>query len=218
MSCLATGAGGLDDGGIRLWGADRDDRIIASLGGERLVCPTALMFRDPSTLVVCQGSSRNGPDRWKHDLMGREATGSVWQMSVADGSARMLAGRLGFPYGATMSEGEIVVSESWRHRLIRLSDGGAAPVLADLPGYPARLSASRHGGYWLCVPAPRSQLIDFVLGETAYRERMMRELDQEHWIAPTLARREVSWSRCRAARSGRTASRSHGRPRARTSC
>src|SRR5271166_1612037 len=42
-------------------------------------------------------------------------------------------------------------------------------------------------GYWLCVFAPRSQLIELVLIERAFRERMLRELAPECWVAPSLA-------------------------------
>jgi hypothetical protein len=180
-------AAGLDDGSIHVWGPNRPSATFTELDGERLVCPTALTFGDADTLIVCQGSSRNSPSRWQRDLMGREAAGSVWQVSMADGTARKLADRLGFPYGAVACDGGIVVAESWRHRLLQLGGDGATPVLADLPGYPARIVASAHGGYWLCVFAPRSQLIEFTLREPAYRDRMMRELAPEHWIAPTLS-------------------------------
>lgn len=191
VSCLCAGDGllvaGLEDGSIHFCGPDRETLTITALGGERLVCPTALTLRDASSLIVCTGSSRHRPDQWKHDLMERQATGSVWEVSVTDGSARMLAGRLGFPYGVAVAAGEIVVSESWRHRLLRISGSTPVPVLADLPGYPARISPSAQGGHWLSVFAPRSQLIEFVLRETAYRERMMRELHPDHWISPTLS-------------------------------
>ena len=60
------------------------------------------------------------------------------------------------------------------------------PLLVDLPGYPGRIVRSAAGGYWLTVFAPRSQLIEFVLRERTYRERMMREIDEEFWVAPSL--------------------------------
>jgi len=191
VTCVASSdevlAVGLEDGSIRLCRAGHDLPALVTLGGQRLVCPTALAFRDPTTLIVCQGSARNSPNHWKHDLMQRESSGSVWQVSITDGTSRRLAGGLAFPYGAALGNGDVVICESWRHRLLRLSDGSATPVLSDLPGYPARLVAAGDGGFWLSVFAPRSQLIEFVLGETAYRERMMRELAPEHWVAPSLS-------------------------------
>ncbi len=119
--------------------------------------------------------------------MERQCAGSVWQVSVSDGSARKLADRLGFPFGISALEADIVICESWRHRLLRLSETGSKTLLADLPGYPARIAAAIGGGYWLCVFAPRSQLIELVLIERAFRERMLRELAPECWVAPSLA-------------------------------
>ena len=42
------------------------------------------------------------------------------------------------------------------------------------------------GGYWLTAFTLRTQLVEFVLRETAYRERMMKEIDPRYWIAPAL--------------------------------
>lgn len=191
ITCLAATDGllaaGLDDGRLHFCRPDLATSVVTTLDGERPACPTAMAFRDASSLIVCHGSSRNSPGEWQRDLMQRQSAGSVWEVSVADGSARVLAGGLAFPNGAILSEGEVIVSESWRHRLVRLTGAGAVPILADLPGYPARIAPSAQGDYWLCVFAPRSQLIEFVLRETGYRERMMRELDPDHWIAPTLS-------------------------------
>jgi hypothetical protein len=56
---------------------------------------------------------------------------------------------------------------------------------ADLPAYPGRIAPATDG-YWLVLFAPRSQLIEFILREPAYRRRMMEEVAQPFWIAPKL--------------------------------
>ena len=83
----------------------------------------------------------------------------------------------------------LIVSESWRHRLLRLPAGGGTPVpvLSKLPGYPARLAPAADGGAWLALFAPRNRLIEFVLQEDAYRAAMMREVPRDYWIAPALS-------------------------------
>ena len=53
-------------------------------------------------------------------------------------------------------------------------------------GYPSRLIRGDNNDLWLCIFAPRTQLIEFVLKERAYRERMLAEIDPEYWIAPSL--------------------------------
>ena len=82
----------------------------------------------------------------------------------------------------------MAVSESWRHRVVVLRRAGGAPepVLADLPGYPARLVAAAAGGYWLAVFAPRNQLIEFVQREPEFLARMMADVDSDYWAAPSL--------------------------------
>jgi hypothetical protein len=192
VTCLAANgsglfAAGLADSSLVLWGQGRDDTNIVTLGGQPQAHATALTFENPATLLICVGSARHSAERWKHDLMQRGASGSVWTYSTADGSSRQLAGGLAFPNGLAVAEEGLVISESWRHRLSRLSGSAPAPILSDLPGYPSRLCKSANGGYWLCVFAPRSQLIEFVLREKDYRERMMRELNSDHWVCPTLA-------------------------------
>ncbi|MEW9837243.1 hypothetical protein [Mesorhizobium marinum] len=101
---------------------------------------------------------------------------------------RQVAGGLAFPYGLLPSEGGIVVSESWRHRLARIdAAGNVSTVIGHLPGYPARLSPTADGGAWLAVFAPRNRLIEFVLQETRYRQEMIDTVPSQFWIAPSLS-------------------------------
>src|SRR5262249_18403803 len=103
---------------------------------------------------------------------------------------RLLASGLAFPYGAvTAADGRVVVSESWKSRLVEVSLTGSGigrSVLGSLPGHPSRLVAPP-GGYWLTVFAPRSQLMEFVRRERRYRDAMMAEIPPHLWVAPTLS-------------------------------
>jgi hypothetical protein len=120
-----------------------------------------------------------------------KATGSVWRVDLASGNAQCLADRLAYPNGILLRDnGRLLVAESWRHRLVELSATAASPVkevLIDLPGYPSRLAPAPDGGVWLCVFAPRSQLIEFVLREKTYRTRMLAEVEPPYWVAPMLS-------------------------------
>jgi len=181
---------GLDDGRIIFEGGQTRRSPITRLGSTPLKCPTALAFVNPGTLVVCAGSQLYAPGEWQHSVMARDATGSVWTFDVASGNAEQLLGGLAYPYGilADGTDGAVVVSEAWRHRLVHLAGNSKpAPVLENLPGYPARLTRASDGGAWLSVVAPRSQLIEFVLRESAFRLRMMAEIDDPNmWVAPSL--------------------------------
>jgi hypothetical protein len=85
------------------------------------------------------------------------------------------------------SDGSAIISESWRHRLIVVApDGTSKIVLSHLPVYPSRISPAQGGGWWLTAFIARTQLVEFVLREPAYRKRMMAEIDPEYWIVPRL--------------------------------
>lgn len=181
---------GLADGTIVLRGGSRGGRSLALPPELGRFGPTALLFDGTDTLLACTGSARNPPGEWKRDLMGREAAGAVLRIDL-NGSAppQVLASGLAYPNGLALDQAGLVVAESWRHRLVRLDAGGKrSTVLDDLPGYPARLAPAADGrGAWLAVFAPRSQLIEFILREPSYRNRMMREVDPRYWMSPALS-------------------------------
>jgi hypothetical protein len=176
-------AAGLESGGIHLLSGK-----IAELDGFN--CPVALAFGSDGALYVCNGSDAAPPSGWKADLMSKRAQGSVWRIDPRSGERQCLAKGLAFPYGLAVDEskGRLLVSESWRHRIVAvpLSGGAVEPLLTKLPGYPARLAA-RPGGYIMSLFAPRNRLIEFVLSEDDYRADMMREIDDRFWIAPSLS-------------------------------
>lgn len=182
---------GLDDGRILFKGGALDGRELKSVGPDRLVCPTALAMPHPGSILVTQGSAPHRPSDWVVDLMGKGASGSVWRIDLETGTETCLARGLAWPNGILVEpDHRLVISESWRHRLLRLSADGrgqAGPVLSKLPGYPARLAPSPGGGAWLALFAPRNRLIEFVLDENDYRTDMMRDIDREFWIAPSLS-------------------------------
>ncbi|HBK05181.1 MAG TPA: strictosidine synthase [Acetobacteraceae bacterium] len=178
-----------DAGGIVLFDEGGRNRTVGSGSGKALSCVTAMGFADDRTLLVCVGSTENAIGDWQRDLLSGGRSGSVWRFDLASGEATQLAGGLGFPNGILAEpDGQIVICESWGKRLVRIGASGRAngPVLEDLPGYPARLSRSARGGYWLSVFAPRSQLIEFIMREPAYRNAMMAEVDPAYWVAPAL--------------------------------
>jgi hypothetical protein len=178
---------GLIDGTLAFVGGQNDGKSIASSADMR--CITALAPARDGSLLVANGSASNGPLAYKRDLMEKNASGSVWRIEP-DGVARtQLAGKLAYPYGLLEEADSIVVSESWRCALTRISthaDGRSELVLESLPAYPSRLSRGADNAIWLALFAPRSQLVEFVLSESRYRRRMLSEVDPDYWIAPCL--------------------------------
>lgn len=192
ICCLAQDDGGalaigLDRGAIEISGGRHDGLRINATDGAH--APTACLFTAPDTLIVANGSRDHLPSRWKDDLMSLGHSGSVVRVDLRTGATTVLADGLAYPLGLGQGAGgRIFVSESWRHRVVALNpDGGITEVVLDeLPGYPARMSPARDGGWWLTIFAPRTQICEFVLTETRYRQRMMAEIDPEFWIAPDL--------------------------------
>ncbi|TPM38196.1 hypothetical protein [Mesorhizobium sp. B2-3-4] len=150
-------------------------------------CITALAYADDGTLWLANGSDRHAPSEWAADLMKKGASGSLWAR-MQGGDFRKVAGDIAFPYGLHPVGGDVLVSESWRHQLVRFNTAGhRTTVLAHLPGYPARLSPAGDGGAWLTLFAPRNRLIEFVLQETHYRQDMIEQVPPAFWIAPALS-------------------------------
>jgi len=152
-------------------------------------CITALDFAANGQLWLANGSSRHQPTDWARDLMEKNASGSVWVRDADRQTWRQRAGSLAWPYGILADESGATVSESWRHRLIRIGreDSSPQPILRHLPGYPARLSRAGGDGVWLAVFAPRNRLIQLVLQESHFRYDMMATVPRDFWIAPALS-------------------------------
>ena len=181
----ATPAGGLaialDDGSFI-----EDGRSCSLPPVARAV--TALAYAGDGALWLASGSATNRASQWSRDLLERGASGSLWYRSADGKDLRKIKDGLAFPQGLLADGTEVIVSESWRHRLLRIAPDGKAEVVLDkLPGYPARLAPAQDGGSWLALFAPRNRLIEFVLRERDYRQEMLETVHPDYWIAPALA-------------------------------
>jgi hypothetical protein len=200
IEALATASDGglavaLASGELRCIGGQFDGLVLADWSKRSLSCVTALAFGSDDDLIVCVGSMTNSADLWQKDLLESSSSGSVWRLSLRSHEAIQLCDELAFPYGVLVEPGgaTIVVSESWRHRLVRLNAHELSRpeiVLDDLPGYPARLCNDPNGGAWLAIFAPRNQLVEFVIREPEYRDDMIRTVPPDYWIAPSLRSRK----------------------------
>lgn len=159
------------------------DRFDGRPGG----CINALTS-DNSRLIATNGSDHRSCGEWRHDLMEMGRSGRVFALDMEDGSTSQLTTGLGYAFGASVMNEAVVVSESWNHRLVSIDRSGQRRVILDqLPAYPSRLSRASDGGYWLSMFCARTQLVEFVLREHAYRHRMMEAIDPDLWISPQLA-------------------------------
>jgi len=178
--------------GIAFLGGASEGRMLAIEGPHGLRCPTAIVAGPQGDLYVCDGSRDNTPDRWAFDLMEKRRSGRVLRIDGATGQVEVIADQLAYPNGICFSlDGQaLIVTEAWTHGVSKLplranGRGGAQPMMQNLPGYPARIVT--HGsGYCLTMFALRTQLVDFVLTEDAYRRKMIDRIDPAFWIAPAL--------------------------------
>jgi hypothetical protein len=190
VTCLCpVGDGGiavaLATGDIVIDGGRLDGRRYCAAADAR--CITAIAVSDDA-LFVANGSATNGVGDWQLDLLQRNASGSIWRIDCASGGSTQVAGGLGYPAGLAADDAGLVYAEAWKHRLVRMSasEPGKPKILyTDIPGYPGRLASSKDG-HWLAVFAPRSQIVEFVLREPAYKSRMVAEVPRPFWIAPKL--------------------------------
>ncbi|MFO0992781.1 MAG: hypothetical protein U1E67_12720 [Hyphomicrobiales bacterium] len=185
LSLASIGEGGLAialaTGEIAVKGGHFEGRLYKH---QSLACITALAGTG-AQLYLANGSAKNGPADWQRDLLERNASGSVWRLDLESGTFTRLAEGLAWPAGLALDPEGPVFSEAWKHQLVRIDSTGLKVLYADLPAYPCRIAPATDG-YWLALFAPRSQLVEFVLREPAYRKRMMAEVPQAFWVAPKL--------------------------------
>jgi hypothetical protein len=189
LCCLPMGgiAVALDGREVQVFATPSATTPSATFSDPSMNAINALAPGPGETLIATDGSGARPYRQWVHDLMERGRSGRVLVLDIASGNVRTIASSLQYAFGACAAGNNVLVSESWRHRLVTVAPNGSQrAVLDNLPVYPSRLSPSATGGFWLTAFAARTQLVEFVLRENAYRRRMMAEIDPEYWIAPKL--------------------------------
>lgn len=182
---LAIALGGRE---IRVFQSATGTDIGVSYTGGDMNAVNALAAGPAGTLLATDGSAAETPARWAHDLMNRGRSGRLLSIDLATRQIRVAAAGLHYAFGVAASGDGAIVSESWRHRLVKVgAKGELRSPLDNLPVYPSRLMPAAGGGFWMTAFTGRTQLIEFVLRETAFRRRMMQEIDPEFWIVPRLS-------------------------------
>lgn len=154
----------------------------------QLSCITALAFEDETALWIAIGSTVNAIGSWSKDFLEMRKAGRLLRYEIANGALKPVAEKLAYPNGLLWTPNGVILSEAWSKRILRYdASDKATQLIEDLPGYPAGISRSASGGFWLAIFAPRSPLIELVLREPAYRHAMMDEVDPQYWIAPALS-------------------------------
>ena len=177
----------IDGTQVRLVGGARDGQSWSSVAGKPLFAANAICAAADGKLLVTDGSQAQPYDRWCHDLMSLGRSGRILELDPARGGTREIASGLAYAFGTVAVGSDVWVCESWAHRVCAYGAGKrGVPVVSRLPCYPSRLAPAADGGYWLTAFTCRTQLVEFVLRQKAYRSRMMKEIDPRYWIAPAL--------------------------------
>ncbi|MCA0043404.1 SMP-30/gluconolactonase/LRE family protein [Celeribacter litoreus] len=191
-----TALAALSDGRVIVARSGAAPYILGEVGQAPLFPDTKGMTGDITALTVLPdgrvaatiGAEGLAEADWPRDFLKRGSTGSVW-VGLPGQAAQRVAKDLAYPNGVVADDdGALVVSLAWRCALVRVRTGKAPEtLLSNLPGYPARITRSASGGYWLSLFAPRNQFIEFVLREPAYVRRMIAEVDPRYWVTPRLS-------------------------------
>lgn len=181
---LAVARGGRD---ICIFPADGDVGQDVVIAGADMTAVNALASAPSGALLATDGSTAHPASRWAHDLMSRGRSGRLLSIDPAARQIQVVASGLHYAFGVAAASDGPLVSESWHHRLVVIGAKGVLrSPLDNLPVYPSRLCPAADGGFWLTAFTGRTQLVEFVLRENAYRRRMMAEIDPEFWVAPRL--------------------------------
>ena len=173
-------------GRVLFEGGAEHGRQLTSVAGRALSGVNALHSGPDGKLLISEGSMRRPYSQWSHDLLEHGQTGRVLEFDPAHGATRVLVSGLAYCFGVCASATNILATESWAHRIVKLGANRSTTVLDALPGYPARMVRAADGGYWLCLFAGRTQLLEFILREDDFREEMMRTVEPKYWFAPSL--------------------------------
>ncbi|MDE2286204.1 MAG: hypothetical protein KGK33_16450 [Hyphomicrobiales bacterium] len=190
LACLPGGAVAvaLDGREVRIYANPAAAKPRVTFEGASMRSVNALASARSDALYATDGSATHDVAEWAFDLMERGRSGRALRLDLNTGKISVLAQGLHYAFGACAMGDTALISESWRHRLISVAPNGASKaVLTNLPVYPSRLSPASGGGWWLTAFIARTQLVEFVLRESAYRKRMMAEIDPEYWIVPRLS-------------------------------
>ena len=171
-----------------------DGRRLEQVNGKPLHCATAILEGADNVLYIAQGSAKHAEADWVRDLMEKNASGRIIRWDLDTDRSETIIDGLAYPYGLALDHDRraLLFTESWAHTLSKLpldvdpGRGLREVLIPNMPGYPARIATAPDGGYWMCLFAMRTEMLEFVLEEDDYRNEMMATIDPAYWVRPTL--------------------------------
>lgn len=187
VACVSgCGVAIVKDGNVVQW--------VESANGVPIKCPLSTVMGPDGLIYILDGSVNHKPEEWFFDLMEKRHSGRLISYNPKTEEKKEILTGLSYPHGLKISnDGKwLIISESWSHSLScyplnEICDANEKIILPNLPGYPGRLSWSSDGGYWMCIYAMRTHLVEFVLNEKKFRKEMMKSVDPAYWVRPALS-------------------------------
>ncbi len=174
-------------------GSGQSKLLVGEILGKRLSCATGLAAAPDGAVYVTEGSIRHGSDDWVWSLMEGDRSGRLIRYDLSAARTQVLRDGLPFPTGICLSAdgASLLFTQAWDYTVNRYHiegprKGQFETVHKNLVGYPGGISTAPDGGYWLSVFALRTQLVEFLLTQHAFRKEMMRTMDSLYWIRPAL--------------------------------
>jgi sugar lactone lactonase YvrE len=135
---------------VRLYARPVDDKPKLTFSTGEMRSINALSACDNGDILATDGSAAQDAEQWVRDLLERGRTGRVLRLDAKSGEIRVLASGFRYAFGVCADGADVLASESWRSRVVRISAAGAVRAAVDnLPVYPSRLSPAGAGGFWV---------------------------------------------------------------------
>jgi ribose transport system permease protein len=117
--------------------------------------------------------------------------GRLLSVRPGSGAPVVIAKNLMFPMGVCVERGgeSLLFSEAWRCRIGRYwlqgpRKGQIDPVCEGLPGFPASITPSSDGNFWVAMVGMRTPLHDLSMRAPGFRRRMVQRVASDEWLSP----------------------------------
>ncbi len=186
----------IDGVGVRVIQGPMTGAAFLEANGATLLAPRAALVTGSDKLLVADGSRGIHGSDWVLDFMAKGRSGRVVAFDLATGKGREICTGLGYPSSLMLSQdgGTVFFPEAWRAQIssLPLAPGEGQQdkqtVVRNLPAYPWRLARGRQS-LLVSFLSMRTQLMEFLLGEDAFRSDMMRQVPRDFWVAPAFRSR-----------------------------
>jgi ribose transport system permease protein len=181
------------DGAVTKLTDETNRSLFSVVDDSRLRLVDGLAIAPDGRVFFTEASKRYDQDDWGADALESLGNGRLICFDPGSGRTQTLLSGLVFPSGVAIASGgqSLLFSESWSCTVSRYWFDGAKKgrvetVLADLPGYPAHITAAPEGSYWVALMGMRTPTLDLALTMPGFRRRMAQRVAPDLWLCPNV--------------------------------